>query len=428
MHRAQFARDIVNGMRLHVLTTDRFKTTAISVFIGSMLQEHSVTSVALIPFVLRRGNATYPDTIQFRQTLDELYGASFGFDVFKRGDYQIVNIRMDVIQDRFAMDVPMLFQQTFHFLGDTITRPAIEAGNFLEKYIEAEKHTVEKKLEALINDKGRYAAERCIEEMCKDEPYRLHPLGRREDLDQITPKTLTLFYNHWINSAPIDIYVVGDQTMDEVKRCLSNSFKVEHSDRRITEYEFAKAIVPSRPVQRIVEHMDINQGKLNIGFRISTSYPSPDYATALVFNGIFGGFPHSKLFVNVREKESLAYYASSRLDGHKGILTVQSGIQVENVDKAVDIILKQMEAIKSGDITELEIKQTKAMISNQLREINDGAYEMISFDYNSVLTGKERTVTELLDAIDRVSISDIVHVAQDVKLDTIYFLRNREEV
>jgi len=426
MGTTRFERDAVGGIRLHVLPTDRFKTTAVSVFVGAELQPSTVTSVALTPFVLRRGNASYPETKSFREALDDLYGAGFGFDIYKRGDYQIVNFRMDVIQNEFAAGGEPLLQRGIAFLGETLTKPALEQGRFLSSYVEAEKHTVQKKLEAIVNDKGRYAAERCIEEMCKDEPYRLHPLGQKEDLERITPEGLYEAYQRWLSEAPIDVYVVGNTSIDEVKRLVADAFAVRGADAP-TAYASSRQIRKVDEVRTVVERMDVGQGKLNMGIRTPATYAEPNYATALVYNGILGSFPHSKLFLNVREKESLAYYAASRLDGHKGILTIQSGIEIDKYERAVEIIKKQLDAMRAGDISELEMSQTKAMISNHLREMNDSAYEMIGYDFNTVLSGKERTAEALLEEIERVDVPSIAAFAQQVELDTVYFLRDRKE-
>lgn len=418
----QFLRETVSDIRLHVLPTDRFKTTAVSVMIGTVLAPDSVTKTAVTPFVLRRGNRSYPDTASFREALDEMYGAGFGFDIYKRGDYQIVNFRLDVIRDQFASSNERLLERGISFLGETLARPALEGGAFVPSYVEAEKHTVQKRLEAIINDKTRYAAERCIEVMCKDEPYRLHPLGEIADLQAITPEILYENYRDWLASSPIDVYVVGDVAIEDVRRWVLDAFADAGSGRRHT-YSRAANAPQARDVQTVVEEMEVSQGKLNMGLRAPANYGDDNYAAALMYNGILGSFPHSKLFMNVREKESLAYYASSRFDGHKGILTIQSGIEISNFEKAVDIIKKQLDAMRAGDISELEFSQTKAMISNHLRQLNDSAYEMIGYDFNSVLSGKERSAERLLDEVQRVRVSDIVEFAQEVRLDTVYFLR-----
>nr|WP_156280970.1 pitrilysin family protein [Paenibacillus sp. NEAU-GSW1] len=407
------------------MPTKRFKTFAISLFAGVPLSEDSVTETALAPFVLRRGTASTPETKAFRERLDDLYGAGFGFDVYKRGDSQIVQFRMDVINDQFVSSNSPLLDESLKLLGEVITDPCTENGAFRAKYVEAEKQTLKKRLEAIVNDKIRYAAERCLEEMCEGEPYRLHPLGKLADLDGITPQSLYAAYENWQNTAAFDLYVVGDTSLAEVTALVQHYFRPKAGVPAV--YSLPELTREDREVKTVVEQMDVNQGKLNLGLRTGIGYSDDDYAASLMYNGILGGYPHSKLFLNVREKESLAYYAASRLDGHKGLCTIQSGIEIANYERAVTIIKEQLESMKRGELSELELNQTKAMISNHLRELQDSAYEMIAYDFNSVLSGKDRSAQELLEQVQSVTSADIVRVANKVKLDTIYYLRDRKE-
>ncbi|AIQ69363.1 zinc protease [Paenibacillus graminis] len=413
------------GMRIHVLPTKAFKTFAISLYAGVPLDENTVTPTALIPFVLRRGTANYPETTQFRERLEELYGAGFGFDIYKRGDYQIVQFRMDTINDSFVQSKESLLGESFAFLGEVLTKPLLEAGCFRASYVATERETVRKKLEAIVNDKIRYAAERCIEEMCRKEPYRLHPLGQRADLDGITPESLYQSYNSWLGGAILDLYVVGDTTPEEVEKLVTRHFGRAHGNTAGYSSNFSPVTVSE--VRTVEEKLDVSQGKLNMGLRTSITYKDDRYASALMYNGILGGYPHSKLFVNVREKESLAYYASSRYDGHKGIGTIQSGIETQNYSKAVDIIRRQLDELQAGNITELELSQTKAMIRNLLSEIQDSAFEMISFDFNRQLSGKDRSAQELLAQVDSTGAEDVKAAAGTFELDTIYFLTGKGE-
>ncbi|MGO4375377.1 M16 family metallopeptidase, partial [Paenibacillus sp. MCAF20] len=326
------------------------------------------------------GTASTPETIAFRERLDDLYGAGFGFDVYKRGDAQIVQFRLDVINDQFvSSDVPLL-DESITFLGEVFTDPAKEKEAFRAKYVDAEKETLRKRLESIVNDKIRYAAERCLEEMCKDEPYRLHPLGKLEEINEITPTSLLERYEHWLEQAALDLYVVGDTTLEEVTQLVAKAFQLKPGTP--AGYSLPDVKHQVSEVKTVIDKMDVNQGKLNMGLRTGVGYADDDYPAALMYNGILGGYPHSKLFLNVREKESLAYYAASRLDGHKGICTIQSGIEIKNYEKAVTIIKEQLESLRQGQISELELDQTKAMIANHLRELQDSAYEMIAYDFN----------------------------------------------
>lgn len=419
-----FERGNVNGVRLHVMPTSRFKTFAIAVYIGVPLREDTVTPVALTPFVLRRGTEKLPETIQFRERLDELYGAGFGFDVYKRGDYQIIQFRMDIINDAFVQTSDSLLEKGFHFLGDVVTDPALAEGQFRSKYVKEEKETVRKRLESIVNDKIRYAQERCLEEMCAGEPYRLHPLGDREQLNSIDSNSLYSTYQWWLENACIDVYVIGDTTLEQIEGYVKQSFQMNRSH----EPKYARSIpVPGTgDPKRVTDRLDVTQGKLNLGLRSTITYHDDAYPAALLYNGVLGGYPHSKLFINVREKNSLAYYASSRFDGHKGIVTIQSGVEFDLISKATAIIEEQLEALRQGKIESLELQQTKAMISNQLREIDDSAFEMIGFDFNRVLSGRERTTASLIEQLNEITPDQIQVVANTFHLDTIYVLRNRE--
>ncbi|GIO96387.1 putative inactive metalloprotease YmfF [Paenibacillus lautus] len=425
MTKTEFEHGMAGGIRIHVLPTNRFKTFAISLYAGSPLAEETVTSTALTPFVLRRGTVSYPETRAFREQLEQLYGAGFGFDVYKRGDYQIVHFRMDTINDSFVKSPESLLRSSFAFLGEAFTQPVLENGAFRKSYVQTERDTVRKKLESIVNDKIRYAAERCIEVMCKNEPYRLHPLGERKDLDGITPEGLYESYQNWLNESVLDLYVVGDTSLDEVKKLVEEHFKLNRT--RSKDYVPSTTRTVASETQTVVEKLDINQGKLNMGLRSTITYGDDEYAAALMYNGILGSYPHSKLFVNVREKESLAYYASSRYDGHKGIATIQSGIEVQNFEKAVQIIRQQLDDMAKGAITDIEMTQTKAMIRNVIKEMQDSAFEMIAYDFNRTLSGRERTPDELLQQVEGITVDDVKQAAAAFSLDTIYFLKGQKE-
>ncbi len=421
----EFQRGRVGAINLHVLPTKVFKTFAISLYAGIPLAENTVTPVALTPFVLRRGTASTPETIAFREKLDDLYGAGFGFDVYKRGDAQIVQFRMDVINDQFVSASQSLLAEALAFLGDVVSEPLLEDGKFRSSYVESEKETLRNRLQAIVNDKIRYSAERCVEEMCKNEPYRLQALGRLDDIAGISPEALYQNYSAWLDHAAFDLYVAGDTTLEEVAELAGKAFKLK--PRQPGAYGAPDKGYSIKETNYVVEEMDVNQGKLNMGLRTGITYGDNAYAAMLMYNGILGGYPHSKLFRNVREKESLAYYASSRLDGHKGICAIQSGIEFQNYDKALEIITEQLASMSKGELSDLEMNQTKAMIMGHLREIQDSAYEMIAYDFNGVLSGNLRTRDELMAQIAAITPEDVAEVGKHVRLETVYFLRNRKE-
>lgn len=421
----KFERGTAGRLRLHVLPTKRFKTFAVALYAGVPLTESGVTPTALTPFVLRRGTASYPETIAFRQRLDELYGAGFGFDLNKRGNHHIVSFRMDIINDRFVATNDSLLSAALRFLGEVVTNPALEDGVFRSGYVDTEKSTLTNRMDAIINDKIRYAAERCLAAMCKDEPYRLPAVGLKDDLPGLDAASLYTHYRRWLADAALDLYVVGDTTLEEVQAIVEEAFQLPTGSP--TVYTRAELRPTSREVQKIVERLDVSQGKLNMGLRTGTPFGRDNFFPLLLYNGLLGAYPHSKLFRNVREKASLAYYASSRLDAHKGLLTIQTGIEIPNYDKTVQIVLEQLAELERGQFAAEDFARTKSMLASQLREILDSAFERIGFDFNNILADEASAVEQWIEGIDAVTTEQIVEAARRVQLDTIYFLRDGQD-
>jgi len=419
-----FDTSIVNQLNLHILPTDKFKTTTMIVHIEQDLKEETVTQTALLPHILKRGCAKYPSTQQLRQYTDQLFGAVFHADVIKKGEKQIVQIQLEIANEKYLSDNSPLLQKGIEFLGEVIARPLIQDGGFSKSFVRSEADLLKKRISSLVDDKIRYANQRVTEEMCKDEPYRLLSHGRLEDLDDVDPVGLYQYYQQLLAENPIDIYVVGDVQIDEVRKEVERCFHLNRQNIRHINFN---------PVQKdqveeklVIDQMDVGQGKLNIGCRTHITLQDDDYEALLVYNGILGGFPHSKLFVNVREKASLAYYAVSRLESHKGIMMMMSGIETDKFDQALEIMKKQMAMMKTGEISETEFMQTKAALNNQLLETKDNARTIIDLSYNGRISSTEKTLEQILEKVNQVTIEDVVAVAQKVEIDTIYFLRDKE--
>ncbi|GAA4701293.1 EF-P 5-aminopentanol modification-associated protein YfmF [Brevibacillus fulvus] len=413
-----------NGMNVHILSTEKFKTTTIVVMIEQALSEEHVTKTALLSLVMKRATARFPDTKQLREYLNFLYGAIFDVDVFKKGERQILQLYMEVPNEKYLSAETPLLEEAVRFLGEMLTRPYLENNAFAEKYVTAEKESLRKRIESLIDDKMRYANQRVTEEMCKGEPYALLANGRIEDIAGITGANLYAYFQELIRENPINIFVVGDVDKGQISEYIATHFALQRSRAKaLPATQVNKAVAE---VREVIERLEVNQGKLNIGCRTSITYRDDDYPALLVFNGVLGGFPHSKLFMNVREKASLAYYAVSRLESHKGILMMMSGIDVTNYEKAVSIIKEQVELVRNGEISESEMNQTKATLANQYRELLDNPRSTIDFAYNGVLSGRERKLQELLREIEQVTVADVKRVAAKLQMDTIYLLRDNK--
>lgn len=420
-----FQKSEVNNIHVHVLPTDKYKTNTVVVNIQRPLTPETVTQTALLPQVLRRGTKSYPSFKQIKEHLDDLYGATFYGNVMKRGERHILQFGLDIANERFLSDTTPLLEQGIAFLSEIIKQPAMEGNGFVSQYIQTEKQNLRQRIESLIDDKMRYAAERCIQEMCKDEPYGLFNYGDIQHLEPINGKVLYETFLEMLRTAPIDVFVVGDVDVDDVTQLVASYLTLERSD--VQPISVTKVTKHVGDVRHVIDRLDVQQGKLNLGLRTQTSIADDDYVPLMVYNGVLGGFPHSKLFVNVREKESLAYYAASRLESHKGLMTIQSGIEIDNFKRALNIIEEQLDDMRAGAISDVEIEKTQIMLSNQLREMQDRPHQLIDLYYHGILSGKERSLQDFLTQIEKTRKKDLVDVAKKVTLDTVYFLRDRQE-
>lgn len=426
---SQFQTFTIRKLRVHVCPTKKFKTTTLVAFIQQDLTEKYVTKTALLPAVLQRATYSYPKTIDLKRKLDDLYGASLYGDVLKRGERHVIHFGMELANEQYLQRENNLLRSGLQLFTEMLFNPVLEGKGFKASYVQAEKKNLKQRIESLQDDKGRYAGQKMVEAMCDEESYSLFSHGRLEDIPSINANNLYTYYQEVMSTCPIDLYCVGNVDVDEVFSILKEAtMSIPFLNLERKSIFIQSEIHNVDEVKVVIDELDVKQGKLNIGCRTNISLGDEAYPALLIYNGILGGFPHSKLFVNVREKESLAYYASSKLESHKGLLLIQSGIEIKNYERAVEIIREQLAALKKGKISEGELKQTKAMIGNQLREQQDRSVEMIHFHYQSVLANlRDWSVEKILKEIDLVGKNDIQQVAKQIQLDTIYFLRDKEK-
>ncbi|MCR6111057.1 insulinase family protein [Bacillus sp. A301a_S52] len=416
------------SLNVHIIPSKTFKTTTFNIQLNAPLSKETATKRALLSHILQNSTADYPSRQQLRSALEELYGASLTSDVTKKGEHHIVSIRMDIANEKFLKDQTPLMEEGIKLLSSVLLNPNEVKGKFNDKVIEEEKRTLAQKISSVYDDKMRYANKRLTEEMCQDEPFGVHVLGYEEDLQAITSQALYDYYHESLKKDQMDLYIMGDVEEKEIRDFITRYFPTEQLDKSESHklIETSHAKLKDTP-NEVMEEQSVQQGKLHIGYRTNVLYGDDDYFAMQLFNGIFGGFSHSKLFINVREKASLAYYAASRVESFKGLLIVMSGIQSSHYKKASDIIFKQMEEMKQGNFTEEDLLQTKAVYKNQILETMDVPRGRIELEYHNELTKNSIPLNEWIERTDNVTKEDIVNVAKKITLDTVYFLKGKED-
>jgi len=414
------------GYRLHSVKTNKFKTITMALQFCAPLEERTVTKRALLARLLKSSTKKSPTFQQLQHRLDDLFGTSLSTQVQKKGHYHIFSAQINTINGKFLRDSSSLLKKSLYLLAETVLEPNVTGqGMFDEAIFQREKRALKQRLLAVYDDKMRYANERLIDEMCAEEPFALHTNGTIEALEALTSADVYDYYLEMLKTNCIDLYVVGDVERDVIQRELEGLLHFEQNTCRLIKktQSVDKTILEPKYVQ---ESQDIEQGKLNIGYRTHVVVGDPLYPAAQVFNGLFGGFSHSKLFMNVREKASLAYYAVSQNEIFKGLMLVMSGIESANYVQALDIIHKQFKAIQAGEFTDQEINQTKALLSNATLEAIDSPLSLIDLFYRQVLSNDVLVLDHWLDDLEHVSGEDIIKVAQQTQLDTVYFLHGKE--
>ncbi|SEO31470.1 Predicted Zn-dependent peptidase [Amphibacillus marinus] len=408
------------GYNLHIVNSKKFKTIHVTAKFSAPLNREDVTKRALLPFVLQQGTETYPSSHAFRRALDDLYGSIFSIDGSKKGEAHVLTARLSLANPTYLSENNSILEKGLLFFQEALFKPKKVNGSFDKKIVDKEKQTLRQKIEALTDDKMQYANTRLIDEMCQDEPYQLHVYGYPEDLPALTADQLFHYYQQVTQTDNCDLYILGDLEEIDVERLIGNKFDRKGSDQAppIEISDEMKVVEP----KEVIEEQKLQQGKLHFGYRTYTTYASDSYAALQVFNAIFGGFPSSKLFINVREKNSLAYYAASRFESHKGLLFVFSGIAPNDFDKAKAIIFEQMQAMKDGDFSAEQIEEAKRLITNQYKEALDDPFGIIEVLYNQYFAQSKRSIQAFIEEISAVAHDDIVAVANKIELDTTYFL------
>lgn len=411
---------LAEGVNLHVLPTKQYKTIRIFIRFTARLQQEVITKRSLLSSMLETNSLNYPDQTKLSAKLAELYGASFGLSVRKKGNLHWLNVGISFVNGEYVND-PNLFSQAVDFLKEVLFYPNIKNQQFDQLTFDLEKNNLRLYLESLKEDKQTFASYALQELYFENSPEQKIPsLGVVEEIDKITARSLAAYYQEMMANDQIDIFVVGDVDPDKAAEAVG---KLPFEPRETAHPE----LFYTQPQVNIVKERQVRepivQAKLNLAYQTNVYYDEPERFALMVFNGLFGGFPHSKLFMNVREKESLAYYASSSVDTFRGFMSVQTGIDEKNRNQVLRLIHEQLESLRNGEITDLELAQTKAMLRNQYLLSLDSPQAAIEASFlDSWLPETKLSDEEWLKRMESVTIKEIQQVAEQIELQAIFFL------
>lgn len=415
--------ELARGVKLYVRPTEQFKTINISFKWKQQLTEEQAAIRAVLANVLQYSNAEYPTNAEFRKRLDDLYGAVLYFDTGKKGNHHIFSLNAETVNDAYLSNEKVV-DEVFNLLHTVLFKPKQVDGKFVESIVTREKDQVIERIQSMYDDKTRYAQQRLLENIRPNHPASISANGTVPAVKAVTNEQLVAMHQSILTEDNLSIYIVGDVNVQEIKEKIASHFPfTNRTSVLVHDVEAAKASSENGFLHEI---QDMKQGKLHIAYKTPVTFFSEEFPIMQMTNGILGGFAHSKIFMNVREKESMAYYASSSYASLYGLIFVLAGIDANLQEKAVKLIDEQLKAMQQGDISDLEINQTKSMLTNQLKEALDSARAQIEIYDQYKEINESFTVENWVAKWSNVTKDQIQEMAQKIEKEFVYFLSGKE--
>lgn len=418
-------RDLCRGVQSLTLTDTRFKTAQITVGLFLPLSRDTVEEYAILPRLMARACASYPDFTALNRRLNELYGASVAGQVMRIGEAQGLLLTAECTDDRYALDGERITAACAELLCDMLFSPAFENGCFRVEDVETERRCLAEEVRAQINDKRWYARRRAEQVLCEGEAYSIGACGQADVIEALTPERVTAAWRKMLKHATVRLILQGPEPMPQVEEAFRAGFSAVVGRDPLPCITDTKAHRPA--VRRETERMEINQSKLVMGFRTDTAEPDADVGAMRLMNAVLGGTPSSLLFRNVREKLSLCYYCSSAYDRMKGILLVQSGVDEANAVRTEEEVLRQVEALAQGNFTDEDVESARRLVLQSFEAVGDSQSALAAWYVSQTLLDNQRTPDEVraeLAAIDREA---IIRAAKKLRLECVYLLAQEEQ-
>ncbi len=424
---AQVTRtELFPGVRLTSVHTNTFKSCVLGAQFLSPLAPETAAANALVPSVLRRGTEEHPDMESLSAALDELYGGSIQPVIRTRGETQCVGFLGSFLDDAFTLDGSAVLEPAAALLGELLLHPRTQDGVFCPDYTASERTNLVDNIRAQVNEKRSYALKRLKEEMCAGEPFAVDRLGDEAHAAALTPQNLWERYQALLRTAPMELYYCGTAAPERVEAALRSALQdLPAGERQAVPSQPTAHTAPAAP-KEVEEALDVTQGKLSMGFTVGGRVWDSHFPALMLANAVYGGTTTSKLFLNVREKLSLCYYASSMLDKFKGVMLVASGVEFDKVEEARAEILAQLEACKAGQIEDWELEGARRSVVSALRSTGDSQSRLEDFWLGQMVAGLTEDLEALASRVEAVTREEVVAAFSAMTLDTVYFLKGKE--
>lgn len=415
---------VAKGVKAFIQPTQKFKTVIIDYKFRTLYNPEKATARTLLRNILVTNTKKYSTQKEMDKQMSWLYGATLSSQSQRIGKQHVVTFSLKIVNDKFIGGDDTLLEQGFSFLNEVVFSPNIQDKKFHKPTFLREKQNLTNLFNSLEENKTQYASIKLNEMLFKDSDQIYLGMGDVTFLEDMTSESIYKDYVDMVHNNQLDILISGDVNTDRIKDSISSL------ELKARDYSTNDVFVKPHQIEEVNEKeeiSDVTQGNFLLGFSSPAYYMEKDYFSSMIFNGLFGGFPHSKLFQNVREKASLAYSTSSFMDFLRGTMVVHAGIESSKKEEAERIILQQLEDMRSGEFKEELIIQTKDMLINQFKQSDDNQSSSLSKVYlNRLITGRDIEDEEWIDSLQQVTKQEIIDIARNLKLQATFFLKGEE--
>lgn len=408
--------------KLHMIKTNKFKTINVKVVFSNEIKKDEITIRNVLSDILTYSSKKYDTNKKLITKMQDLYAAKIFSSSYRIGKLYNTDINAVFLNEKYTEEG--MFEETLELLSEIIFNPNVKDFEFDSKSFSIVKDINKVQLQSIKENLRKYGLIRMLDEMGRDEDYSLHSYGYSDDLEKLDAKSLYEYYLKFLKTSNVDIYILGNIDFEKTKKLVNKLFKFNtiKMKRKNIIIEHKKI---NNKVKKYVEEMNISQSKLSIGCKISNINDFDRNYVLPIFSIILGGGSSSKLFNNVREKNSLCYYISASGNKLDNILFITSGINAKNYDKCLLLIKKELKNMQKGNFTEDDIEKAKTQYITMLDELWEDPFQIISFYYSIGILNKDDYDTRKKNIMS-VKYEDIKRISNNIHMDTIFLLKGNE--
>lgn len=418
---------ISENIELSSLTTDKFKISLISFSKVLTLSKEALAYNSIIANLMHRGTYSLPSVALLNKKLDELYGAYLGIKSQRCGENILFTVTAEILDGKYIPDGTDLLQEISSLLAELLYSPAFMREDFSSSAFEQEKKLIIDSVRSEKNNPRLYTAKRCLELIHAEAPEI--PTGD-EFIELITNAdfdSLKEYYRLLIGSSQLNVFYIGSAEQEKVAKEVTDAFS-EYPSSYTPSVTVPSPVSKTSPCAKR-ENIAISQGNLALAFCTGVNFfKTPDsYYAMLVLNEIFGGGPSSKLFINVRERQSLCYSCFSSFHSFSGILIASAAFNSKNYETVKAEILNQLNEIKNHVISETELENAKKSLLYSYRQLSDSPSDIRAFFQTKAIFGVKEDIELTIRKISEVTANEVCALAKNITLDAEFFVEGAAE-